>query len=347
MESTPIFNSNADPRQMAWLLMSGRIVASSVYYVTKNGIPEILGDRLMTVDEILSKCSSPINKDALQRNLKMLASIGFFREDSEKVAFANTPASLLFSPNTKDTLYNMDTFYGDVLHKTWDGYLECANTGEPAFPKVFGSDVFGYCKSNPSAMQSFNRAMGDLSSAVGRACLDEYYFGNYKKIYDIGGGHGLLVKNILMTYPDVQGLIFDTEKTVEEAKKMSADDHHFTSGRYSFQAGDFFQSVPEGGDCYILKSILHDWKEDKALQILQNCSNAMKSGATLLIIEIVLDKNEPNFVGHCLDLEMLAITGGRERSKEEFKDLLERTGFELKHIVPTKTEYSIVQAVKI
>ena len=187
--------------------------------------------------------------------------------------------------------------------------------------------------------------MTDLTSQMALATILAYDFSESRVVADIGGGHGVLLDKILSSNPSMTGILFDSEQVIEGAPRHGASIG--VGGRRRSIGGDFFESVPRGADVYILKNVLHDWSDDRAVRILKNCRRAMDAQAKLLVIEMVLPLLDDPAFGSLLDLNMLVMSGGRERTKDEYSSLLEKSGLHLTRVIPTLAPVSILEATPL
>lgn len=185
--------------------------------------------------------------------------------------------------------------------------------------------------------------MKEKSTAVIKSALSSYNFGRFESIYDIGGGYGQFMSAILAQNLNANGMVFDVPEVIDSIPKRNPQ---IVSSRCQLCAGDFFTSVPKGGNAYLLKSVLHDWDDTKAEQILKNCYQAMDSSSRLLIVEVVLLPKDQSVYANCMDVLMLAITGGKERTLASFEQMLDNSGFNLERVYSTSTEFSILEARK-
>lgn len=222
--------------------------------------------------------------------------------------------------------------------------MQSVRTGKPSWGYVHGAEVFDYFQGNSEHYEIFNRAMTDMSAATAPAIVEAYDFSAFETLLDVAGGHGFLLAQILKNNPALRGVLFDLPQVIEGAGSLLQREG--VAERVKTVAGDFFKSIPEVADAYMLKHIIHDWDDDRAISILQNIRKAMKPHGKVLIIESVIPEgNEPHF-GKLMDLEMLVSPGGIERTGKEYRELLKRAGLELNRIVPTNSAYSIVEASK-
>jgi hypothetical protein len=218
-------------------------------------------------------------------------------------------------------------------------------TGTPAFDKVHGMPIFEYYPTHPKSGQIFNDAMTSMSLGSSMAVMQAYDFSGINKLVDIGGGHGFLLASVLQKYPTMTGILYDTASIVEEAKGLL--EKHGVTNHCDTVGGNFFESAPSGGDAYMMKHIIHDWNDEECVTILKNCRKGITEGGKLLVIEMVVPPgNEPS-LSKLLDLQMLAVLPGCERTEEEYSTLFSAAGFKLTRIVPTMSPYSVIEGVAI
>ncbi len=285
------------------------------------------------------------NEDRLYRVLRALASVGVFSEVAPH-HFALTPAAEVLRSDVPDSVYPMMLWMSDPFHyRIYAEMMHSVKTGEIAFNHIYGKPVFEYLPDDPQEAAVFNNAMVNLSNMVAPAVLKAYDFSGIGSLMDVGGGHGALVACILREHPEMRGMVYDMEPVVAGARTAPCSQD--VLDRCEFIAGDFFQSVPAGADAIIMKHIIHDWDAEKAVQILKNCRAALsgKPGAKVLLVESVLMRdNQPN-LGKFIDLEMFMFVGGRERTEEQFRDLLAASGLRLNRVIPTEAPLWVVEAV--
>jgi predicted O-methyltransferase YrrM len=215
-------------------------------------------------------------------------------------------------------------------------------TSEPALRRVAGAEFFDYLAAHPRDADLFNQAMTAFGQDVAEAVTHAYDFGKIQKVVDIGGGHGLLMSTILRNHAHLTGVLFDLPHVAEGARTALASAG--VTDRCEIAAGDFFQSVPSGGDAYILSWIIHDWDRDRAVAILRNCRRAMHSASRLLLIEAVIPGADEPHLGKIMDFVMLVLLGGQERTEQEYADLLREAGYSLNRVVPTASPMSVIEA---
>ena len=239
---------------------------------------------------------------------------------------------------------DMAIFMGEDWHwQVWGKTMYSVRTGKSAWAEMHGEDVFGYFKQNPEALGIFSRAMTSLSGLSTKAVIEAYDFTGVGALIDIAGGHGRLLTDILEANPSTRGILFDMPQVIEGARENVAKTN--AADRVEFVSGDFFESVPAGGDAYIMKHIIHDWDDERALTILRNIKRAMNQGGRVLLVESVIAEGNNQDFSKLMDIEMLVSPGGKERTAAEYEDLFARAGLRLTRIVPTKSAYSIIEAV--
>jgi hypothetical protein len=237
------------------------------------------------------------------------------------------------------------TLAGDLFTKAQDQLLYSIQTGRSGFEKAFGAPLFEWLANHPAEASMFNETMVGIHGAEPAAVAAAYDFSGFNTIADIGGSTGNLLTTILGRYSKPHGILFDLPHVVRESRTL-IQSRGLTS-RISIEAGSFFERLPTGTDAYLLSHIIHDWSEAKCLTILNNCRRAMPPEARLLIIEMVLAEGDTPHPGKILDVIMLTIPGGQERTEPEYRELLDKAGFRLTRVVPTQSAVSVVEAVPV
>jgi hypothetical protein len=231
----------------------------------------------------------------------------------------------------------------------WKNLIQTTNTGKGYYDNTYGINFFDWLKNNEEAQKEFDVGMTSISSMSDAPVVGAYNFSRFNTLVDIGGGHGSQLVAILKTYPGVKkGIIFDQPSTVESLDIVGIVKKENIEGRLETVGGDFFNSVPSGFDGYFMKSILHDWDDEKAVKILSNCRNAMRKDSMLIITENIIkdEDNTPDF-GKVLDINVLILMGGRVRTKQEYSKILRDAGLELKRIIPTLSPFVILEVAPI
>ncbi|MEC3957231.1 methyltransferase [Nocardia sp. CDC153] len=284
-----------------------------------------------------------VNEDALRRLMRLLISGGVFTQRRDG-AYQQTGISEGLRSDAAVSLRDLFRLLGSDLHrKHWTTLPESVRRGRSLWPETEGMEFFEYAEQHPEAGELFDRAMTSVGSLATEPIQAAYDFGRYGSIVDIGGGRGSLLLDILRRHPSMRGTVFDLPRVVESLPEQLLGPG--LTGRLTFESGSFFDSVPKGGDAYLLKHIIHDWNDEDAERILRTVRTAMESEARLLIIDVVMPENQRPHPGKVIDLEMLVQTpGGRERTQTEFGNLLSRAGFVLTRVVPTVAHVSVIEA---
>jgi predicted transcriptional regulator len=278
---------------------------------------------------------------SLYRLLRALASEGVFIED-EQGRFALTPLGECLRSDAPNSQRSMAIMNGEEHYRCWGELLYSVQTGQTAFEKLYGQPIFQYLAAHPRQARIFDEGMVGVHGAETKAMLDAYDFSKFGTLVDVGGGNGSLLLATLQRHPALRGVLFDRPDVIERAranvKAVGLED------RCTLTPGDFFQTAPPGGDAYLMRHIIHDWNDEQCRAILRNCRKVMPSSAKLLLVESVIPPgNEPCFAKF-LDLTMLAIPGGMERTEVEYRELLASAGFRLESIVPTASVIHIIES---
>jgi hypothetical protein len=320
----------------------GYMISSALQVATRLGIADRLADGPEPVDQLAGATAT--NEDALYRLLRALASVGVFEEVSPR-RFGLTPMASCLRRDVPGSSHDMVLWITDALHfTTYAELMHSVKTGVPAVDKVVGMPVFEYLARNREVSDVFNNAMTLFSAMVIPAVLEAYDFGGIDTLVDVAGGHGHVLVSILQKYPRMRGILSDVDHVIAGAGPKIAQAG--VADRCRTESIDFFKAVPSGGDAYIMKHIIHDWDDGRALTILKNIRTALDgrpNGKVILLEAVLGPTNQPDF-GKIIDLEMLTMPGGRERTAEEFGTLFARAGLALSRIVPTKSPVSVIEA---
>ncbi len=323
-------------------MISGFWSSQCLYAAAKLDIADHVSGTPKHIDKIAEETKT--HSASLYRVMRALASTGVFVEKDEKHFVHSDVSEVLKSDLPHSMKWLVMAELGQEHYRGWGNLIHSLKTGKIAFDETEGESVWEYYQKNPEDGKTFMKAMTGLSEGFNAAVVPAYDWQGFKKIADVGGGNGSLLAAILNANKNAAGILFDepyvTNKAREVLKSKGVDE------RVEIISGDFFKEIPQGGDAYILKFILHDWDDEKSLRILKNIHAAMKKEAVLIIIEgVLLGGNEPQ-VGKLLDINMLVMTGGTERNEMEYKSLLEKSGFELLRILPTHSPMNIIEARK-
>jgi hypothetical protein len=272
---------------------------------------------------------------SLYRMLRALESTGIFTQSSPGV-FANTPQSdclRRYAPGSQWAWIRICLCPDSFVEDGWRGLLLAVKNGQTGYDQLVGRSAWEFLQSNPEQQANFNAAMRDLSASMTPAVTASFDWSTFPVIADIGGGIGAQLSSILDAYPSCQGILFDQPHVVEESPAHD---------RVKRVGGDFFREIPVQADAYLMRWIIHDWPDDKAIAILKNVRRAAPPGARLALVEWVLAETSELDAGKWMDINMLVNAGGRERTASEFRTLYDHAGFELEHIIPTSSPLRII-----
>jgi hypothetical protein len=298
-----------------------------------------LADRLaegpLQIDDLAVRTRT--HAPSLFRLLRSLESLGIFSQVSPRV-FANTPSSGCLRKNVPHSLsafVRAELSTGGGMYEAWGSLGGSIRTGNKAFDQIYGYDFWEFCRRNPGAGKVFNEAMSEVRKGTAPAVTSSYDWGRFSVIADIGGGLGVQLHNILDAFPSCRGILFDQPNVVEQA---------ISHERVERIGGNFFDHVPAGADLYILNGVIHDWTDSESLTILDKVRQAMKPDARLAILDDIIPETPQFSFGKWLDLLMLTVPGGRERTEAEFRELLAFADFELEEVVATAAPLSVLIA---
>jgi O-methyltransferase domain/Dimerisation domain len=330
-----------DPTADALLkLAAGGWIAQAIHVAAKLGLADLLNERHKTAEELAHETSS--HPDALFRLLRTLASLGIFKQDIEG-RFGLTPMAEYLRTSKQGSLRGHAVMLGEPwVWRAWGDAIHAIRTGESGFTHAFGAPLFTYYAEHPEAHSVSVAGLTSRSAPENIAIADSYDFSGFKTVVDVGGGQGTLLATILKRNINLQGLLFDMPHVVEMARPML--EREGLQARCKLVPGNFFKAVPAGGDLYMLKRILHDWDDKNSREILMTCRAAMSAESVLIVLDAVVPVgNEPSF-SKLQDLHMLVYAGGRERTEEEHRSVLDSAGFRLRRIIPASPHISIIEA---
>jgi hypothetical protein len=328
------------PQQAMLDLITGYWLSQMIFVAAKLGIADVLAKGPKTAAAVAQEVGA--HAPFVYRVLRALASVGVFAETANG-RFRLTPTAATLRTGVPGSLRDFALMMIDDYNwKAWGELLHSVETGEVAFQHVYGQPLFDFLVANPEKERTFAASMASISGAENDAIARAYDFGRFARLVDVGGAHGHLVATILRRHRKVRGVLYDQPQVVGGAAEQG-----FFKGlgnRIETAGGDFFASVPAGADGYIMKYILHDWDDDRCVRILSLCREAMAPGGRVLVVENVIEPgNRPSW-GKLLDVNMLTLLSGKERTKAEFRDLLARASLRLRRVVPTASPISIVEA---
>lgn len=323
-------------------MMTGYWVSQAIYVAAKLGLADYFGEGPRSSEELAA--ATGVDASSLHRLLRALASVGIFTE-VDPGHFALTPLAALLRAGTPGSMRALAITYNEEQYRAWGDLLYSVQSGQPAFQHQFGMGPFEYFALHPEADRVFNEAMIDWTHQLAGAVASTYDFSPFGTVVDVGGGYGTLLAAILRRHQQTRGILFDLPHVVADAEGPLAKAG--VADRCTRIGGDFFAAVPAGGDAYVLAQILHDWDDERGVAILKQCRRAMPPHAKLLVVELVLPPGQEAFFGKWLDLHMLVVTGGRERTAAEYEALFRPAGLAVASVIPTTPGPSIVEAVPI
>ncbi len=313
-------------------LITGAWVAQAVYVAAQLGIADVIAiEGPRSPGELAERVDA--DPDALFRVLRALAGVGVFTERADGT-FALTPLAESLQSDVPGSLRAFAIMMGgEGVWRSWGEVLHTVRTGEPAFDHVFGMPLFDYYAANPAAARVGAAGLSARSAGENAAIVAAYDFSTADCVMDVGGGEGSLLRSILAAHPQLRGVLFEMPHVVDLARAALAGAPEID--RCELVAGDFFTAIPGRSSLLLLKKVIHDWTDERAATILRNCRAALPAGGRLLLVENVIPAgNEPSF-GKWLDLLMLVYVGGRERTADEYRDLLATAGFAMNQVIPT------------
>ena len=332
------------PQAVLMRMATGYREAKTLQVVAELGIADLIAQEPKTAEE-LSKVLG-VDSDALYRLLRALASRGIFKEGQDS-CFENTPLSEAIradaTGSVRDYVINAP-HDGSML--AWTKLMDVVKTGKASFKDVNGCDYWEYFQRHPEIGERFNRQMTAMTSQITSALVESYDFSQFKTLIDVGGGQGIVLASILGKNPQMRGCLYEQSSVIEGAKTFL--ETRGVINRCDLISGDFLESIPKGYDAYLLRHVLSDSGDERALTILRNCRASIPKHGKLLIIGAVLSKDNAPHAAKWRDLHFMVIyQGGRERTKREFDNLLRKSGFELKQVIAPPIPDAIVEAVPV
>lgn len=335
-------NELPPPVQMLQII-TGYWISQAVGTAARLGVSDQLADGPRKSSEVAKAVGAdPLN---LFRLMRMLASIGVFTMDKQE-RFGLTPLGDTLRSGVPGSLRDFavaETTPGHWL--PWGKMYEAIKTGKPMCKPALGMELFDWYSKNPEEGEYFNGAMGNLSAAVSGEVTRIYDFAKVQKVVDVGGSHGILLAAILKANPQVRGILFDLPHVTATARESL--DTQGIGEQCDVVTGDFFESVPPGADLHVLKQIIHDWSDSECTTILRNCHQALKPNGKLLLVEMVIPPDNSPSMAQAMDLNMLVLLTGRERTESEYRALLAAGGFKMERVMPTHSPFSVIEASRV
>ena len=335
----------ADPSRAVLLrARDGLILHQTLYAAAKLGIADHLDGTWRSAVDLAGEMK--VNEGALYRTLRLLASQGIFEENDAR-GFKNNQVSNFLKTGVPGSVRPLLLFWGSDFHYPCFGeILHSIETGESSRTMLSGVDGFEHLRLDPEHARLFDDAMTTMSELVAPAIASAYDFGAWDSLMDVGGGNGILLSHILGAHPRLRGVLADQEHVLARARERG-----YLGGdlerRASMEPCNFFEQIPAGCRAYVMKNVIHDWEDKQARIILGNCRKAVPDNGVLLLVEWdVLAENEPSN-GKFIDIVMLVLWGGRERSTDEYRDLLASAGFRLNRVFQTAAQFAVIEAFPI
>ena len=315
-------------------------VSQVVYTAAKLSIADVLSSGPKSCGELAIAVGA--QPQTLFRLMRALTCLGLFIQRSDG-RFELTEIGESLRTGVPGSMRSTVIMLGEEHYRAWGKLADSVKTGETAFTQVFDREIFSYLDSDSHAGETFAKAMSEITAQISLAVLLAYDFSGLQTVVDVGGGEGRLLEAVLDAVEDARGVLFDSDSVIKSAHRASSLKRF--GPRCQLIAGNFFQSMPQGADAYMLKNVVHDWDDRRSIDILKCCHRAMRNDSKLLLIETVLKESAPSTFDSLLDLNMLVISGGCERTETQFKTLLDRSGFRLVRILPTFSPVSVLEAV--
>jgi hypothetical protein len=319
-------------------IAAGYWISQAVYVAAALGVADVLEQGPKSCREIAIETGA--DERALYRLLRALCTIGLIRTagtDQFMLAARGRP----LVTGVPGSLRAMVLTLGGMHYAAWGHLLESVRTGASAFQTAFGAPLFDYLGRDLEAGSTFNAAMAEFSTLVAHAVLLAYDFSDTGRLVDLGGGCGGLLTSIMRMYPEMEGTLFDTPAVIAAAERhleVAPD-----VDRRSLVPGNFLESVPPGADVYLMSGVVHDWDDDHAVRILANCRASMARTGRVLVVECVVPDGDENSFSKLLDLNMLVMNGGRERTRAEFQALFDAAGLRMTRVIPTLSPLSVIE----
>ena len=332
------FEGDVPPQLQLYEMICGKWVSQTIYAAAELGIADQLGDDTRPAAEVAQAVDA--QADATYRLMRALGSLGVLDEHDNR-RFSLTDIGQFLRSDNPSSMRPYARFIGYKSNwRAWEVLDETVRTGKSGYEIVYGMNLFEYLSNHPRAAKIFNEAMVTTNHSAAVQVANAYDFSEIQTLVDVGGGQGALLAALLDANPAMRGIIYDMEHAAEGAHQLLAE--RDLGQRCEFASGDFFKEVPKADGC-ILKYIIHDWDDEKAIRILRNCVDAIPASGKVLVVERIVPPPGQSDASKLVDIEMLALPGGIERTTDEFQELFEQAGLQLTQVVPTAGFYSIIE----
>jgi hypothetical protein len=332
-------NLAVKPADMVMQMVSGLWVSRAIWTACRLGIPDAVGSSPIPIDALARATES--RPDMLRRLMNALCASGLFECPAKDLIAHNSLSQLLRWDHPDSQRAMVEIAFGDEHYEAWGQLDQTVKSGVTAFDACYGMPVFDYFGQHPDRAEAFSEAMTGSTRMFEDAVLAAHRFEPFELAVDVGGSKGSLLRSILARHPQTRGIIFDLPEIVEAVRPT------LDGSRITAEAGNFFERVAPGGDLYLLKFILHDWTDEQCAVILQNVRAAIRPGGRIALFEMVLPDAPVPHPGWFMDLNMMAMTGGRERNVPEYEALLAPAGFQIKKVTCTATAMSVIEAAAV
>lgn len=321
-------------------MLTGHWVQQMISVVARIGLPNQLRAEPRDVSDLARALH--VNAEALFRICRALSKVGVLGVSGARVGLTKAGRALL--DDAPNSVNHVACFAGAPgPWKAWGELIRTLEKPESTMESAHGKDFWSYMADHPEEARHFNRSMANISNAAMTAVLARYDVSDANVVCDVGGGAGSVMAMLLEANPKQRGMVFDLPVVIDDARTFWKDSP--LAARCSFVAGSFLEAVPSGADVYMLKNIVHDWNDTNAQRILENCRAAMSDTARLVLLETPLMEDSPAF-SFLLDINMMVLFGGRERTPAEYGALLDASGFEVTQVVPTGGLLTVIEARK-
>jgi len=325
-------------------MTDGLVLHQALYAAAVLSLADLLGGNAGRISDLATALA--VDEHALYRLMRFLASKGVFQEVSPRT-FANTELSCFLRSDVPGSVRSLLIFRGsELFFAPFGQIIYSIQTGRPAREKLYGANVFDYLKTHPSVARAFDDGMTSLSEIIAPEIAKAYDFAAWDSLMDVGGGNGVLLTSILRAYPTLHGVLADLPHVIERARERG-----FLSGdlqlRSCLQDCDFFKEVPAGCRAYLMKHVIHDWDDERARGILTNCRRAVPKNGVLFLVEYIVPGGNLSSVANTADVAMMVLTGGKERTLDEYRELLAGAGFGVNSVLPVAGDFNIIESLPV
>ena len=333
--------NESDNAQKLFGLIFSKAITQCLGVAAQLGIADRLRGGARAVSDLAGELE--VDENSLYRVLRTLASCGVFAE-STPGSFELNPLAEPLAEDSPNSLRDFAIFFGHPVHnRAYAEIMHSVRTGGSGFKNAHGAEIFDYFTTDPEFFPVVNNAMTAVSRREAVAIAAAYPFNQFTTLADLGGGRGLLLSEVLKHFPTLQGVLLDLPEVVAVAG--TTFEAAGVQDRVNVQGGSFFDPLPVRADAYMMKYIIHDWDDEKATTILRNCAEAMAPDGKVLVVDCVLPEGDEPHVGKFLDIEMLLVPGGQERTRSQFETLFAAAGLRLTNVIPTATHLSIMEGL--